>query len=529
MIELTKKKLTAVVLLGSFMLFICATFINYFSAKEDMLEDVRQPYSSTHFDNMIIDYLEGRIEDITTLHRNIIGYTPETMTHTKPAYAFALVDKNKNVLFKSESGLWWTEKDGSVNDFRYASIEEFMTPEVKAEIMRIKKESGHGHVLVDSISFNTATGKDIPVSFVLSDQKGGYSTVKLNNYTTDKTVTDDLETVISWFFYDIDEKSNDHKYYKKTMAKLEKAISEYEYNETDGGGGFCGTGEYYFNSVIDGYAFFMFAEYSPFYKTVSSGFFWSLTIYTAVFFALATIIILAVALRLFNKSQQIRNNQRAFISAAAHELKTPLAVIQNQCECVLDSIAPEKNQEYVESVYEEALRMNEIVKTLLIFNRISNAQEVPKADFNLSVAVENELKKYESFAQSNGASFETDIDEAIFINGSAELISLAVDNYLSNAVKYADGEKRISVSLKKEGHSFCFKVYNDCINKALTDTVWDTFTKGDESRHSNGSSTGMGLPVCKRIFELHSYKYGYNKALNGVTFYFSGRYETKKA
>ena len=235
-----------------------------------------------------------------------------------------------------------------------------------------------------------------------------------------------------------------------------------------------------------------------------------------------------VALYLFNKSQRIKDNQRAFISAAAHELKTPLAVIQNQCECVLDDIAPEKNKDYVGSVYEEALRMSEIVNTLLVFNRISNTEEVTKSDFNLSETIENEIKKYKAFADSNDASFKVDIDSNIFVNGNAELISLAVDNYLSNAIKYTDGDKKISVSLKKDRHNFVFKVCNNCGRIAFSDDVWETFTKGDESRHRNGNSTGMGLPICKRIFYLHSIKYGYNKLKNGIEFYFSGKSKQKK-
>ena len=540
---MTKKKLTAVILLGSFMMFICATFINYFSALEDMLENVRQNYKSTYSDEKIVDYIEGRIENIENLHRNILGYDPVT-TLTKPAYAFALVDKNKNVLFKSENGLWWSIYDEKTNQssMNYASIEEYMTSEVKSEIMKFKKQSGHGNILIHGIkrasghgnvlvkliNFNTSTGKDIPVSFVLSDQKGGYSTVKLNDYTVDKTVTDDLETIISWRFYDLDENSIDHKYYQKTMTKLEKAILEYEYNENDGGGGFFSSGEFNHCSVIDGYAFFMYVEYSPFHKTITSEFFWALTFYTAIIFAFATVIILIVALYLFNKSQRIKDNQRAFISAAAHERKTPLAVIQNQCECVLDGIAPEKNEEYVESVYEEALRMSEIVKTLLLFNRISNIEEVAKSDFNLSETVENEIKKYELFAESNSAKIETDIDSDVFVNGNAELIALAVDNYLSNAIKYTDGNKKVSVSLKKDRHSFVFKVCNDCNRITFSDEVWETFTKGDESRHSNGSSSGMGLPICKKIFDLHSFKYGYNKVKDGVEFYFGNKSKPKK-
>ncbi len=528
---MTKKKLTAVILLGSFMMFICATFINYFSALEDVLEDIRQNYKSTYSDEMIVDYIEGRIENIENLHRNILGYTTDS-TNTKPAYAFALIDKNKNVLFKSENGLWWSIYDEKTNQssMNYASIEEYMTSEVKSEIMKFKIQSEHGNILIHEINLHSDGEKKIPVSIVLGDQKGGYMTVKLNDFEINETVNREKNRylILNWNFYDLDENSIDHKYYQKAMTKLKKAISEYEYNENDGGGGFFSSGEFNHCSVIDGYAFFMYVEYSPFHKTLTSNFFWTLTFYTAIIFAFATVIILIVALYLFNKSQRIKDNQRAFISAAAHELKTPLAVIQNQCECVLDGIAPEKNEEYVESVYEEALRMSEIVKTLLLFNRISNIEEVAKSDFNLSETVENEIMKYEGFAESNGATIETDIDTDIFVNGNAELISLAVDNYLSNAIKYTDGDKKISVSLKKDRHSFVFKVCNDCNRITFSDEVWETFAKGDESRHSNGSSSGMGLPICKKIFDLHSFKYGYNKVKDGVEFYFGNKSEPKK-
>ncbi|MBR2869013.1 MAG: sensor histidine kinase, partial [Clostridia bacterium] len=101
-------------------------------------------------------------------------------------------------------------------------------------------------------------------------------------------------------------------------------------------------------------------------------------------------------------------------------------------------------------------------------------------------------------------------------------------NYLSNAIKYTDGNKKVSVSLKKDRHSFVFKVCNDCNRITFSDEVWETFTKGDESRHSNGGSSGMGLPICQKIFALHSFKYGYNKVKNGVMFYFSGKIEPKK-
>ena len=115
-----------------------------------------------------------------------------------------------------------------------------------------------------------------------------------------------------------------------------------------------------------------------------------------------------------------------------------------------------------------------------------------------------------------------DAEENIFINGNRELITLAVDNYLSNAVKYATGEKKARVTLKKEKSVFRFAVYNDCGGISYSDNVWEIFAKADSSRTSDGASTGMGLPICKRIFDLHSFSFSHYNVKNGVIFYFSG-------
>lgn len=523
---MTKKKLTAIVLLGSFMMFICATFINYFSALEDMLEDIRQNYKSTYSDDMVIDYVEGHIEDIESLHRNILGYTPDS-TNTKPAYAFALVDKNKNVLFKSENGLWWSVYDEKTNQssMNYASIEEYMTSEVKSEIMKFKIQSGHGNILIHEINLHSDGEKKIPVSIVLGDQKGGYMTVKLNDLEINETVNREKNRylILNWNFYDLDENSIDHKYYQKAMTKLENAISEYEYNGNDGGHGFFSSGEFNRCSVIDGYAFFMYVEYSPFHKIITSEFFWALTFYTAIIFAVATLIVYIVAIRLFNKSQRIRSNQQAFISAAAHELKTPLAVIQNQCECIMENIAPEKNGEYVKSVYDEAVRMNSIVRTLLLFNRVTNAESVLKERCDLSEIVKAEIEKYRAYAKTNNAEISCDIKDGVFVSANHELISLAIDNYFSNAVKYAKGEKKISVKLDANAKEFVFEVYNDGDAIPYTEDIWGILTKGDSARTSSGDSSGMGLPINKRIFELHGFGCSYTNKRGGVSFFFKGK------
>ena len=519
---MTKKKLVALILACSFILYCCGMVVNYMVALNDIANDVHQYFGSAYNQNMLIDYVNGEIPDIETLQRNIQGYSPDVAISIKPAYAYVLLDKDGNVLFRSESGVFWSEQDERGEyQFKYASIEKYMTPEVKAEIMKIKRQAPDGKILITEIGLNSSSGADIPVSITFSNQKGGYSKILLNNLTVERFIGKGVG--FSWNLYDINEKSIDHIYYERVKAKLEKAISEYHYDGDDGGGGTCSTGEMELNDIIDGYGFYLFAEYNPFYETVTSDYFFALTLYTAFFFIVATAVILAIANKLYNKNQNLNRNRQAFISAAAHELKTPIAVIQNNCECIIEGINPDKDEVYIKTVYNEALRMNDIVKTLLLFNRLGNAEAVVKEKCSLSEIVLAETEKYLSFAQAKGIEVLVEYDENIFVNCNRELITFAVDNYLSNAIKYSGNKNPVKVFLKKEKNIFKFTVYNDCNKILLSDEIWDVFSKGDASRHSDGSSTGMGLPICKRIFGLHSFNYGYNLAGNGVIFYFKGK------
>ena len=220
-------------------------------------------------------------------------------------------------------------------------------------------------------------------------------------------------------------------------------------------------------------------------------------------------------MRVVKKNEKLEEAKSTFISAASHELKTPLAVIQNQCECIMENVAPEKNSEYINSIYDEALRMNGIVSSLLSYNKISQMTHIEKEKCNLSELLREEVKTYRKFAQSSGE---------IYINCNPQLMKMAIDNYLSNAVKYSVGDKRIEVNLIKNKSSFTLAVINPA-DKESVDTAkdaWNEFSRADKARQRKGESIGMGLAICKKIFELHSFK-SYCKYSSGkVSFVITG-------
>ncbi len=522
---MTKRKMQCLILAGVLVLFFCSTALLFMVCGEILLTNLRTFWSGISTNEFMHDFYDSEKKDTVDLHRRLtFGCNPVYSTNSKPAFSFALIDKDKNVIFRSESGIWWTmlkpiEPDFNKQLFNYISIEEYMTSEMKKEILQYQKKANGRSTMFKELELNFDGEKYTPVSFTLDDQRDDIRKFTFTDLPVTHTITDS-HAVLYYYLHDLDENSIDHIYYEKTAAKVEEQIEKYVFDESTGGGGFSSTGEMSWREAYGDYSFFYEIEYSYPIKVIASHLFKLFTFYLSVMFGIITVIILVSATKLYNRQKNLEQSKRAFISAAAHELKTPLAVIQNQCECVLEGINPEKNGEYVKSVYDEAVRMNSIVIQLLTFNRISDLTEVKKENCNLSQIVREEVSKYRNFAESKGAKIAEDFEDDVFTECNGELIAIAIDNYLSNAIKYATGEKNVSVTLKKDSRGFIFCVYNDFDGKLPAEDMWQVFTRADKARNSSDKSTGMGLPVNKKIFELHNYRYSHKKTKNGIVFSF---------
>ena len=105
---MTKRKMKCMILAGVLVLFFCATLMNYWSADEYVEQDMNRFWSSTASDEFLHEFFESEEKDTTELHRKLtFGSNPVYATFVKPSFAFAMIDKDKNVLFRSESGVWY--------------------------------------------------------------------------------------------------------------------------------------------------------------------------------------------------------------------------------------------------------------------------------------------------------------------------------------------------------------------------------------------------------------------------------------
>lgn len=228
-----------------------------------------------------------------------------------------------------------------------------------------------------------------------------------------------------------------------------------------------------------------------------------------------TAIVLA-ALNFYIKRNRLKKSKYVFTNAAAHELKTPLAVIENKCEFILEGVDESKTAEYINEIYKEALRMNTLLNNLLRYNKLTTITKIEKTDCNLAELARTELEKYDSAANAKNITFITELTDAE-VKCNDELISLAIGNLLSNAVKFSPSDSAVRVILTKHKKKFRFSVFNS-FDKEISNNIWDMLYVSDEAR--SDKSSGMGLPITKEILELHNYKYGFKKENGSVEFYF---------
>ena len=193
-----------------------------------------------------------------------------------------------------------------------------------------------------------------------------------------------------------------------------------------------------------------------------------------------------------------------FISNVSHELKTPLAVIQNYGTILQNPELSEKEQmEYAKAITEQTRKLSALITNILKLNRLENQQIFPeKQDYNLSEQICECLLGFEQAWEKKNLEIETDIDEDVMVCQDAELLSLVWNNLFSNAVKFCKEEGTVSVSVKKEKDGVLVSVSDEgCgISPEVGAHIFEKFYQGDTSHATQGN--GLGLALVKRVIDI---------------------------
>jgi len=193
-----------------------------------------------------------------------------------------------------------------------------------------------------------------------------------------------------------------------------------------------------------------------------------------------------------------------FISNVSHEMKTPLAAIQNYSVLLQDKdLSEEKRMEYAKAITHNTKKMSDMMTNILKLNRLENQQIYPKSDrYDLGEQLCENLLLYENVWDERQIEIEADIEEGVMIDSDEELLGLVWSNLLSNAFKFTPDGGKIRVSLKTEDQYAVVTVRDSgCgISASAGAHIFDKFYQEDTSHSTEGN--GLGLALVKRVIDI---------------------------
>ena len=210
-----------------------------------------------------------------------------------------------------------------------------------------------------------------------------------------------------------------------------------------------------------------------------------------------------------------------FIANVSHEMKTPLAVMQNYGTLLQTPDLPEeKRMEYAKAITDASRRLADMMANILKLNRLENQQIYPNlTTFDLGEQLCESLLQYESTWERKNIDIETDIAEGVHVSADAELLSLVWNNLFSNAFKFTEDGGRVTLALMADEKYATVKVSDTgCgMSAEVGAHIFEKFYQGDTSHATQGN--GLGLPLVKRVVDILQGEIGVESAVGvGTTF-----------
>ena len=196
-----------------------------------------------------------------------------------------------------------------------------------------------------------------------------------------------------------------------------------------------------------------------------------------------------------------------FFSNVSHEIKTPLAIIQNNAELLCMEKKPEKQKEYAEVIFQTTKRLSELISNILKLNKLEKQAITPVAEeYDLCGQLAECAVNYEPVWEKKDIGFDADMEDSVKITADAALMELVWNNLLSNAVKFTEPGGTIKLTEQSDDSEIRVSVEdNGCgMTEETRKHIFDKFYQGDTSHAMAGN--GLGLALALRVLQLNDYK-----------------------
>jgi signal transduction histidine kinase len=213
-----------------------------------------------------------------------------------------------------------------------------------------------------------------------------------------------------------------------------------------------------------------------------------------------------------NSELKLARQKTDFVSNVSHELKTPLTSIRMFSEMLAEGRVTDagKQRSYLNIISAEAARLARLINNVLDFSRMERGEK--KYNFqpcDLVAVVQAAAETFRPHLEANGFQFDCALPEApVSVRGDADALSQIVVNLLSNAEKYTNGQKEISMQLTLQQSPLPFveiKVQDrgSGVPRGSEEKIFEKFYRAHDALSSGVQGSGLGLTIARQIARAH--------------------------
>ena len=199
-----------------------------------------------------------------------------------------------------------------------------------------------------------------------------------------------------------------------------------------------------------------------------------------------------------------------FLATMSHELRTPLNAVIGFAELLKDELfgplGDERYRDYAGDIHASARHLLELINDILDYARIDAARLVlDEKELEVPELVDGVLRMIGAKAAEAGLTLSEEHQPGLRLRGDRRRIKQVLLNLLSNAIKFTQEGGNVTVTARRSGPEIAISVIDTGIGIAAVDIprALEPFGQIDNGLDRSYEGTGLGLPLCKQLMELH--------------------------